>query len=100
MKTLSQQFPGSAFPGFLLKPGGFFITSHLVPPAYYQWDSVNRHHWQLQALVWKTLINPLWESFLKPAEAVQAQLEQAGFVEVQILPDSQGIFPTFIGTAP
>ena len=83
-----------------LKPGGVFITSHLVPPAHYRWDRVNRHHWQLQALVWKTLINPLWESFLKPAETVRAQLERVGFVEVQILPDSQGIFPTFIGKVP
>jgi hypothetical protein len=83
-----------------LKPGGIFITSHLVLPTYYRWDRVNRHHVQFQTVVWKTLINPLWESFLKPPEAVWDQLKRAGFVEVLIVPDSQGIFPTFVGHKP
>ncbi len=83
-----------------LKPGGIFITSHLVLPTYYRWDCVKRHHVQLQTVVWKTLINPLWESFLKPPEAVRDQMKRPGFVEVLIVPDSQGIFPTFVGHKP
>ncbi len=83
-----------------LKPGGVFVTSHLLTPAHYQWDRVNRSHLQLQMVVWKTLISPLWESFLKPPEAVWGQLEGAGFVGVRMVPDSQGIFPTFVGHKP
>lgn len=83
-----------------LKPGGVFVTSHLLPPAHYQWDRVNKNHLQLQAVVWKTLINPLWESFLKPPQAVLEQVKRSGFVEIRMLPDAQGIFPTFVGHKP
>ncbi len=79
-----------------LKPGGVFVTGHIVPPSQYRWDRVNRNHWQLQAVVLTVLIGALWESFVKPREVVQGQLEAAGFRNMQIIPDSQGIFPTFI----
>jgi len=42
------------------------------------------------------LIGALWEPLVKSRALVQAQLEQAGFHEVRVFPDSQGIFPTFV----
>jgi hypothetical protein len=37
---------------------------------------------------------------VKPAQLVREQLEQAGLRDVRILPDLQGIFPTFVATKP
>lgn len=83
-----------------LKSGGVFVTSHLVPPAEYRWEQITRGHVQMQALVWKTLIHPRWESFLKPLESVGAQLEASGFRDVRVCPDSRGVFPTLVAVKP
>lgn len=83
-----------------LKPGGVFITSHLAPPNELCWDRINRRQLQFQAVIWKILINPLWEFFLKPRQSVVDQLERAGFRKVKVIADSQGIFPTFLAIKP
>jgi SAM-dependent methyltransferase len=83
-----------------LKPGGTFITSHIVPAEEYRWDQINRDHWRLQTVILTVLIGALWEPRVKPAQLVREQLEQAGLRDVRILPDLQGIFPTFVATKP
>nr|MBI3613508.1 methyltransferase domain-containing protein [Nitrospirota bacterium] len=83
-----------------LKPGGTFVTSHIVPAEEYRWSQINRDHWHLQAVILTVLIGALWEPLVKPRELVREQLEAAGFREVRILPDSQGIFPTFVAKKP
>lgn len=83
-----------------LKPGGTFITSHIVPADEYRWDQINRDHWRLQAAILTVLIGALWEPLVKPQKLVQAQLETAGFREIRVFPDSQGIFPTFVAQKP
>lgn len=83
-----------------LKPGGTFITSHIVPSVEYRWDQINRDHWRLQTVILTVLIGALWEALVKPTRLVQEQLEQAGFRDVRILPDVQGIFPTFVAKKP
>ncbi len=83
-----------------LKPGGTFITSHLVPADEYRWDRINRDHWRLQAAILTVLIGALWEPLVKSRALVQAQLETAGFHEARVFPDSQGIFPTFVAQKP
>jgi hypothetical protein len=83
-----------------LKPGGIFVTGHVVPHAEYVWKRINLTHWQLQAVVLTVLVGALWESLVKPGEVVKGQLEAAGFRDVQIVPDTQGIFPTFISRKP
>lgn len=83
-----------------LEPGGTFITSHLAPSAEYRWDQVNRDHWRLQTVILTVLIGALWEPLVKPQRLVQEQLDAAGFREVRTIPDSQGIFPTFVAKKP
>lgn len=83
-----------------MKPGSRFITGHILPPAEYRWERINRGHWELQAVALTVLIGALWESLVKPKEAVQGQLEAAGFRDVEILPDTQRIFPTFVSRKP
>lgn len=80
-----------------LKPGGVFITSHILPPEEYRWDQINLGHWRLQAVVLAVVIGALWEPLVQPREQVLRQLEAAGFRDLQVIPDSQGIFPTFVG---
>ncbi|TAJ10004.1 MAG: class I SAM-dependent methyltransferase [Nitrospirae bacterium] len=83
-----------------LKPGGTFITSHIVPAEEYRWDQINRDHWHLQAIILTVLIGALWEPRVKPAQLVRKQLDAAGFREVRTRPDLQGIFPTFVAKKP
>lgn len=83
-----------------LKPGGTFITGHILPHAEYRWERINRWHWQLQAVALTVLVGALWESFVKPQAVVVTQLAGAGFRKLQIIPDAQGIFPTFIMQKP
>ena len=83
-----------------LKPGGTFITSHIGPSAEYQWGQINRDHWRLQTVILTVLIGALWEPLVKPQELVREQLDAAGFREVRTIPDSQGIFPTFVAKKP
>lgn len=83
-----------------LKPGGTFITSHIVPAEEYRWDQINRDHWRLQTVILTVLIGALWEPRVKPAQLVREQLERAGLRDVRILPDLQGIFPTFVARKP
>ncbi|MDE3035359.1 MAG: methyltransferase domain-containing protein [Nitrospirota bacterium] len=83
-----------------LKPGGTFITSHIVPTDEYRWDQINRDHWRLQAVILTVLIGALWEPRVKPRGLVQEQLETAGFREIRVFPDAQGIFPTFVAKKP
>jgi SAM-dependent methyltransferase len=83
-----------------LKPGGIFITSHLVPSSEFSWERINRRYFEFQALVWKALINPRWESFVKSRQSVIDQLAHVGFQDVKVIPDSQGIFPTFVAAKP
>lgn len=83
-----------------LKPGGVFITSHILPPEEYRWGQINLDHWRLQAAILAVVIGALWEPLVKPREQVLGQLDAAGFRDLQVIPDSQGIFPTFVGRKP
>ncbi|MEW6542770.1 MAG: class I SAM-dependent methyltransferase [Nitrospirota bacterium] len=83
-----------------LKPGGVFVTGHVVPHTEYVWRRINLTHWRLQAVVLTVLVGALWESLVKPREVVKGQLEAAGFRDVQTVPDTQGIFPTFVSKKP
>ncbi|MFM8552005.1 MAG: hypothetical protein ACKOCD_06800 [Nitrospiraceae bacterium] len=79
-----------------LKPGGTFVTGHIVPAEAYRWERIDRNHWRLQMAVMTVLVGALWETYVKPAEQVRAQLTAAGFRDVRTIPDAQGIFPTFV----
>lgn len=83
-----------------LKPGGAFVTGHIVPSEEYCWERVNRLHWRLQVAVMTVLVGALWEAYVKPADRVRAQLTAAGFRDVHTIPDSQHIFPTFVARKP
>lgn len=83
-----------------LKPGGTFVTSQILPPEEYRWDQINKDHWRLQSVVLAVVIGALWEPLVKPRERVRSLLGAAGFHDIRAIPDSQGIFPTFVARRP
>ncbi len=77
----------------ILKPGGTLITSFLVPPALVSQDATK------QRIILGTIIGIGWQNF-RTEELTRKQLAEAGFVDVEIIYDSQRMFPTVIAKKP
>ena len=81
-----------------LKPGGILITSFLTPPPAMggtTWKGVNPADAAKQRILFGTIIGVGWQHF-RTEETTRKQLKEAGFVDVEIIYDSQGMFPTVI----
>lgn len=73
----------------ILKPGGTLITSFLVPPTLISEDATK------QRIILGTIIGIGWQNF-RSEELTLAQLTEAGFINIEIIYDSQRMFPTVI----
>lgn len=81
-----------------LKHGGILITSFLTPPPAKggtTWKDVNLTEAAKQRILFGTIIGVGWQHF-RTEETTRAQLKEAGFSDVEIIYDSQGMFPTVI----
>lgn len=82
-----------------LKPGGIFITSFLTPPPALSKDSTWRNYNLKDALKQKAIfgdiIEAAWQAFRTEVQT-REQLSQAGFRSIEIIYDSQGMFPTVV----
>jgi SAM-dependent methyltransferase len=83
-----------------LRPGGRFVTSHIVPPSEYRWDRIDQAGFRLDRLLLTFCFKARWNAKLKPTRLVCDQLEAAGFRDVRVIPDSRGMFPTFLADRP
>jgi len=77
----------------ILKPGGTLITSFLVPPTLSNEDSTR------QRILFGTIIGVGWQNF-RTEELTLMQLTEAGFVNIEIIYDSQKMFPTVVAKRP
>lgn len=84
----------------MLKPGGLFITSHIVPPDDWNMAGLDVLNLCLQKIFFAVIIKPLWSSFFKPVDVVKLQLEEQGFINVDIHYDSARSFPAFTARKP
>lgn len=85
-----------------LKPGGILITSFLTPPPAKggtTWKDVNPIEAVKQRILFGTIIGVGWQHF-RTEETTRAQLKEAGFNNIEIIYDSQGMFPTVIAKKP
>jgi len=88
-----------------LKPGGTLITSFLTPPpgaaAESEWTGgeVNAEDALLQKIVFVDILEAAWQSYRSSALTTQ-QLVEAGFTNIQIIPDRANIFPTVTASRP
>lgn len=81
-----------------LKHGGVLITSFLTPPPAKggtTWKDVNPIEAAKQRILFSTIIGVGWQHF-RTEETTRAQLKEAGFADVEVIYDSQGMFPTVI----
>lgn len=84
-----------------IKPGGMLVTSFLTPPPtldpHSEWrvDQINIEHLMHQKRVLVDTIGVAWQSY-RSSEKKRKQLEAAGFVDIEILPDTAFLFPTVI----
>lgn len=83
-----------------LRPGGKFIGSGLscppVMPEKSEWDiaKINLKDLMLQKNIFSDILQSTWNHFRSSSESI-AQLEKAGFTDIQIYWDTAKIFYTF-----
>lgn len=84
-----------------LKNNGRFICSALTPPPVMttncEWDmsQVNMDDLATSAMIMKTILNATFSNF-RSSELTCAQLQEAGFDNIEIHWDKQKMFPTFL----
>ncbi|MCX7338393.1 MAG: methyltransferase domain-containing protein [Alphaproteobacteria bacterium] len=82
-----------------LKAGGIFITSFLTPPpvlsAESPWNNYDPSDVLKQKAIFGDIIQVGWQAFRSESKT-RDQLAQAGFTVLDVLYDSQGMFPTVV----
>ena len=82
-----------------LKQGGVLVTSFLTPPPALSlqstWKNFNPAHLKKQKAIFADIIQTAWQSF-RTEETTHEQLEAAGFKVLEVIYDTQGMFPTVV----
>jgi ubiquinone/menaquinone biosynthesis C-methylase UbiE len=83
----------------VLKPNGIFIGSFLTPPPSLSkessWRNVSSENALKQKAIFADILQVQWQAFRTETQT-RDQLQKAGFKNIEIIYDSQGIFPTFL----
>ncbi|MCB1111750.1 MAG: class I SAM-dependent methyltransferase [Chlamydiales bacterium] len=84
----------------MIKKDGLLITSFLTPPpnvAESEWylDSIDIASAMKQKLILTDILEAKWNNFWT-TEQVIGHLVEAGFADIQIIPDTANIFPTVV----
>ena len=82
-----------------LKVGGILITSFLTPPPSLEknstWKNYDTEDALKQKAIFSDIIQAKWQTFQTEDQA-RLQLEKAGFKVLEVIYDSQGMFPTVV----
>lgn len=84
-----------------LKPGGTLVTSALTPPAVQgskcEWchDKIDATALARQAGIFAHILQATWSNYCTTEEMID-RLKIAGAVDIQVIPDSRKMFPTFV----
>ncbi len=82
-----------------LRPNGVLITSFLTPPPALSpessWKNYNPEDARTQKAIFGDIIGVAWQTF-RTESKTREQLEEVGFKSVDIIYDSQGMFPTVV----
>lgn len=85
-----------------LKPGGHLITSSLTAPPSVdkncEWNfaKINAENLAQQVDIFAKILQAKWSNF-RSTQEMKNILSEAGFSDIKVVPDSQNIFPTFVG---
>ena len=88
-----------------IKPGGMLVTSFLTPPptldpqSEWRLDQINLDHLMKQKEVFVDVIGVAWQSY-RSSEKTLGQLTEAGFTDIEIIPDRAFLFPTVVARRP
>lgn len=86
-----------------LKPGGILITSFLTPPPMLSpaspWKNYSQEDAKKQKAIFGDILEAKWQVFYTEEE-IRRQFEQAGLRVLEVIEDSQGIFPTVLVEKP
>lgn len=86
-----------------LRAGGILVTSFLTPPPVLShqstWKNIVPEDILKQKAIFKDIIQAQWQIF-RTEEEVRNHLEKAGFEVLEVIYDSQGIFPTIVSRKP
>jgi len=83
----------------VLKPGGVLVTSFITPPPMMDknspWKNFNVNDVKMQKAIFGDIMQARWQA-MRTESLTRSQLEQAGFKVLEIIYDTQGIFPTVV----
>lgn len=88
-----------------IKPGGMLVTSFLTPPptldpkSEWRFDRIHLEHLQKQKELFVDVLGVAWQAY-RSSEKTRSQLTEAGFTDIEILPDRAFIFPTVVAHRP
>lgn len=82
-----------------LKRGGILVTSFITPPPMMDknspWRNFNIDDMKMQKAIFGDIMSARWQA-MRSESLTRNQLEQAGFKVLDVIYDTQGIFPTVI----
>jgi len=85
----------------VLKKGGILVTSFLTPipglsgESPWLLDNIDQKSLMLQKIIFSDILNVQWQSF-KTEEQVRETLTDIGFRDIEVIYDSNRIFPTVV----
>lgn len=89
--SLYQKFYGA------LKNGGVLITSFLtLPPSIDSkspWKNYNDEHLRIQRAIFEDILSVMWANY-ETEDSMREKMESIGFEVLNVIYDSQGMFPT------
>lgn len=88
-----------------LKPGGKLVTSYVTPPpqltddSEWQLDKIAIDDLKMQKTIFMDTLHAKWQCFRSTATTKQ-QLTDAGFIDLSVIQDKAGLFPTITAIKP
>ena len=90
-----------------LKPGGTLVTSTITPAPssendqLSEWDltKISPQILHLQKIVFGEIIQAAWQ-ISRSTQQIQAMLQEIGYINIQVLKDKAGMFPTIVARRP
>tara|TARA_B100000989_G_C19532054_1_gene470628 strand:- start:6206 stop:6673 length:468 start_codon:yes stop_codon:yes gene_type:complete len=88
-----------------LRPNGTLVTSVLTPPpgkgADCEWnfDEIDKTALVRQAGIFAHILQATWSNYCTTEDMI-SRLQEAGLVDIEVIPDARNMFPTFVGRKP
>ena len=78
-----------------LKPGAMLVTSILTPMTEWKFEKIDPEMGRLARVIFVDILDGKWQCY-RSVEETRAQLNEAGFDQIEVVYDEAHLFPTII----